>query len=90
MNRGPHYNQQAETKQCKSEVEEMYSPKPGNWSSKHLYLNINTRCHARENPSEETISENSQIRELHETTKLLNEEVTFSDASAKAFIFKPR
>ena len=40
----------------------------------------------RENPSEETIPESSQINELHETTKLLNEEVTFSNASAKECI----
>ena len=29
-------------------------------------------------------------RSSHETIKSLNEEVRFSDASAKAFIFKPR
>ena len=47
-------------------------------------------CHAGENPCEETISESSQIRELNETINLLNEEVTFSNASAKAFVCKPR
>ena len=56
----------------------------------YIYLKINTGCHAWENPSEETISENSQIRELHETIKLLTEEVAFSDASAKACKFKLR
>ena len=35
----------------------------------------------------ETISEISQIRELHETITFLNKEVMFSDASAKALIF---
>ena len=43
-----------------------------------------------ENPFEETISKSSQIRELREIIKLLNEEVTFSDASSEAFIFIPR
>ena len=43
-----------------------------------------------ENPFEETISKSSQIRELREVIKLLNEEVTFSDASSEAFIFIPR
>ena len=41
-------------------------------------------------PSEETISENRQIRELHGTIKLLNEEVTFSDASARTIIFESK
>ena len=68
----------------------MYSPKPGNWLLQHVYLKINTGCHARENPYEEAISESSQIRELHETIKLLNERITFNDASAKTFVFKPR
>ena len=48
--------------------------KPGNWKtfmSEHKYWN--TGYHAKENSSEETISENSKIRELHETMKLLNE-----------------
>ena len=30
MNRSPQYDQQAEPQQCKSEVEGMYLPKPGN------------------------------------------------------------
>ena len=30
MNKSPQYNQQTEPKQCKSEVEEMCAPKPGN------------------------------------------------------------
>ena len=30
-----------------------------------------------DNPSEETISENSQIKDQHESIKLLNEEVMF-------------
>ena len=68
----------------------MHSPKPGNRPSQNLYLKINTGCYARENPFEDTISENSQTRKLHETIKLLHEEVTFNDISAKAFTFKPR
>ena len=40
----------------------------------------------RENPSEEIIPESSQINELHEIIKLLNEEVTFGNASAKGFM----
>ena len=90
MNKSPQYNQQTEPKQRKYEVEEIHSSKPGNWPSQHLCLKINTGCHAGENPSEETISESNQIRELHETINLLNEEVTFSNASAKAFVCKPR
>ena len=34
----------------------MYSPKPGNWPSKHLYLKTKTGFHAIENLSEEAIS----------------------------------
>ena len=66
----------------------MYSPKPGNWPSQHLYLKINNGFHSRENLFEETIFESSQIKELGEPRKLLNKEVTFSDASfsKKAFI----
>ena len=30
MNKDPQCNQETEPKQCKPEVEEMYSPKPGN------------------------------------------------------------
>ena len=33
-------------------------------------------CYAKKNPSEETIPDSSQIKELHETMKLLNEVVT--------------
>ena len=33
MNKIPSYNWQAEPQQCKSEVEEMYLPKPGHWLS---------------------------------------------------------
>ena len=76
MNKSPQYYQQTEPKQYKSKVEEMYSPKTGNWSSQNLDISENTGCHARENSSEETISENSQIWELHETIKLLHEEVS--------------
>ena len=90
MNKSPYFNLQTEPKHCKSEVEEMHSRKTENWPSQHLYLIINTGYHAKTSPSEETISESSQIRESHETIKLLNEKDTFSNASAKAFIFKPR
>ena len=45
----------------------MYSPKPGNWQLQDLYLEINSGFHTRENLSEATICESSQIRELHET-----------------------
>ena len=45
----------------------MYSPKPGNWPSQHLYLKIDSVGSIRDNFSEETISESTQIRELHET-----------------------
>ena len=50
----------------------MYSPKPGNWQqlgSENKYIASSEGfCgfHARENPSEATISESSQIKELHE------------------------
>ena len=40
--------------------------KTWNWQLQHLYLKINSGFHARENPSEATISKSSQIRELHE------------------------
>ena len=46
----------------------------------------NTGYHAKENPSEEIVSESNQG--VTETIKFLNEEVTFSNASAKWFIFK--
>ena len=48
IDKSPHYNQQAEPKQCKSEFEEMYSSKPGNWPSQHLYMKVNTGCLAVE------------------------------------------
>ena len=80
----PSNNQQTEPKHCMAEVEELYSLKPGNLPSQHLYLKRSTVCHARANPSEETLSESSQIRELYEAIKILSEEVTFSNASAKA------
>ena len=38
MYKSPQDNQLTELKQCKSEVEEIFSPKPGNWLSQHLYL----------------------------------------------------
>ena len=41
MNKTPQCNQQTEPKQCEYGVEEMYSPKPGNWPSQHLYLSEN-------------------------------------------------
>ena len=36
MNKSPQYYHQTETKHYQSEVEEMYSPKPGNWPSQHV------------------------------------------------------
>ena len=39
-----------------------------------------------ENPLEGTIYESSQIKEKHETTKLLNEEATIIDDSANSFM----
>ena len=47
MNKSPQYYQQTEPKQYKSKAEEMYSPKPGNWSSQHLDISENkywVRC----------------------------------------------
>ena len=88
LNKSLQCNQQTEPNQCKSEVEEMYSPKPRSQQLRHLYLKINTGQYARENPSEEAISESTQIRELHETIKFLNEKVMLSNTSAKTFIFK--
>ena len=70
-----------QSEQCKSEVEEMYLPKPWNWSS----ISENTRV-MLENPLEGTIYESSQIKEKHETTKLLNEEATIIDGSANSFM----
>ena len=49
----------------------------GNWTpgncghcNTSTHLKINSGCHAIENLSEETISESSQIRELHETINI--------------------
>ena len=57
-----------EPKKCMSEAEICisYSPKPGNWPLQYLYLKINSGFHGRKSSSEATISESSQIRELHE------------------------
>ena len=38
----------------------------------------------------EAIPKSRQTKEFHETMKLLNEELTISDSSAEAFIYKPR
>ena len=68
MNKSPHCNLETEPKQCNSEIEEIciqQNLKTGH--RQHLYLKINSGFHARINPSEATISESSQIRELHET-----------------------
>ena len=37
MNKSPHYNQQKEPKQYKSEIEKIYSPKHGDCTSQDLY-----------------------------------------------------
>ena len=58
MNKSPQYNQHAELEQCKSEVDEICLPKPGNW----LSLPENTSPMI-ENPSYETIFENCHIKE---------------------------
>ena len=81
MNKIPQHNQQMKPRQYK------YSPKPGDCALQHLYLKINTGCHARENPSEETISESSQISELHETMKLLKKSYVQPCFRTKAFIY---
>ena len=47
-----------QSEQCKSEVEEMYLPKPWNWSS----ISENTRV-MLENPLEGTMHESSQMRQ---------------------------
>ena len=44
----------------------MHSPKPGTWLLQHE----DSGCQAKENPSEETISESSQIRELNQPINL--------------------
>ena len=68
MNKSPQYNQGAEPKQCKSEVEEIcIHQNLETWSLQYLYLKIYSGCHAREISFEQTISKSSQIRELHET-----------------------
>ena len=74
MNKSPQYNQQTEPKQGKCEVQRKYIFIK-TWMetaaiTEHLYLKINSGCHAKENPFEGTISESSQIRELHETKKI--------------------
>ena len=50
MNKSPQYNQQSELDQCKSEAEEMYSPKPRIW----LSISLNTGAMLN-NTSEESI-----------------------------------
>ena len=81
MNKSPQYNQQSEPDQCKSEAEEMYSPKPRNW----LSISLNTGAMLN-NTSEESICECSQIKQLHGTIKLLIEEVLINnDASTIEF-----
>ena len=70
MNKSPQYNQQTQPKHYKSEVEKMWYVFPKTWKlapSYQLYLKIDNRSHARENPSKAAISESSQFRELHET-----------------------
>ena len=57
MNKSPQYNQQVKSEQCKSEVEEIYLPKPGNWP----VISENTGS-MLEIPFEGTISEGSQIK----------------------------
>ena len=49
VNKSTQHNQQTEPKQCKSDV----IPKPGKWSSQHLYLKINSEFHARKNPKQQ-------------------------------------
>ena len=77
MYKYPQYNQYTEQKQHKPEVEKIYS-KRKSWPPQHIYLKRNTGYHTRGNPSEGTISERSQIKKLHETIKIINEEVTLS------------
>ena len=70
MKKSRQYNQQTKSKHCKSEVEEIWYVFTKTWKltpSQQLHLKINSEFHATENPSEAAISENSQIRELHET-----------------------
>ena len=49
MKKNPQYNQQAEPKQCKSEVEEICTPEPGNWHHRSI-LSENCGFRGRENP----------------------------------------
>ena len=54
----------------KSEVEELHihrNLETNHSASISLHLKINSGFHARENFSEETMSESSQIRELHDS-----------------------
>ena len=57
------------------------------YRSTSTYLKKNTGCHARENPSEETVSESSQIRAEVTYNKHLNKEVTFNYASSSKSIY---
>ena len=73
MNKSPQYKQQAEPKQCKSEAEDIYihqklTRQQQLWSE--VYLKIYIGFHTRQNPSEVTISESSQIKQLHEKINL--------------------
>ena len=52
------------------QLEETYLTAPENWST---YLKM--LLPYLDNPSEEVIFESNQIKEIHETRKLLNEEV---------------
>ena len=77
MKKNRQYNQHTELKQHNPEVEKMYS-KPKNQPPEHTYLKRNTGYDARGNPSEGTMSERNQIKKLHKTIKIINEEVTLS------------
>ena len=69
MNKSPQHNQQTEPNQCKSELRNYVFTKF--WKlAIPASVSENSGFHARENPSEETISERSQIRELYETINL--------------------
>ena len=74
MNKSPQYNQQTEPKQCKCEVFRKYIFIK-TWMetaaiAEHLHLKINSGCHDKENTFEQTMSESSQITELHETKNI--------------------
>ena len=45
----------------------MYSPRPENWPYRSATVSENGGFHAGEDPSEATVLESNQIRELHET-----------------------